>query len=150
MTVTQPLHHHHKYCDELFAAAEELAHRADWSACTNSFAQFRRELEAHFDSEEQVLFPAFESTTGNAVGPTQVMRYEHQQMRELLGELAQALESRDGKTFAGQAETLLVLMQQHNLKEEHILYPMCDRVLANASLGIEDDLGCRVGRTCAA
>ncbi|TRZ68118.1 MAG: hemerythrin domain-containing protein, partial [Rhodocyclaceae bacterium] len=28
------------------------------------------------------------------------------------------------------AETLLILMQQHNMKEENILYPMCDQALA--------------------
>jgi hemerythrin-like domain-containing protein len=41
-----------------------------------------------------------------------------------------ALAQRDGDEFAGEAETLLILMQQHNMKEENILYPMCDAHLA--------------------
>jgi len=31
--------------------------------------------------------------------------------------------------FAGHAETLHILMQQHNMKEEQVLYPMTDRLL---------------------
>jgi iron-sulfur cluster repair protein YtfE (RIC family) len=150
MTITQALHHHHKHCDELFAVAEELGHQADWVQCGDRFAHFQRELEAHFESEEQLLFPALEAATGSVGGPTQMMRYEHQQMRGLLGELAQTLATRQGTAFAGLADTLLVLMQQHNLKEEHILYPMCDRMLAGTPLAIEDDLQRRARRVCAA
>jgi iron-sulfur cluster repair protein YtfE (RIC family) len=42
----------------------------------------------------------------------------------------EALVARDAENFAGAAETLLILMQQHNMKEENILYPMCDQALA--------------------
>ena len=31
------------------------------------------------------------------------------------------------------AETLLIMTQQHNMKEENILYPMCDQHLADVS-----------------
>jgi hemerythrin-like domain-containing protein len=63
-------------------------------------------------------------------GPTQMMRFEHAQMRDLIEQMERALNGRDGSGFAGAAETLLILMQQHNMKEENILYPMCDRSLA--------------------
>ena len=91
MTVTQPLHAHHKRCDELFALAEESAHHSRWGQCDDRFALFRGELESHFDTEEQLLFPAFEAVNGSTSGPPQVMRIEHQQMRGLMAELAQAL-----------------------------------------------------------
>jgi len=32
--------------------------------------------------------------------------------------------------YSGLAETLLLMLQQHNLKEEQILYPMMDQALA--------------------
>ena len=32
--------------------------------------------------------------------------------------------------YLGVAETLLIMMQQHNMKEENVLYPMCDQHLA--------------------
>jgi hemerythrin-like domain-containing protein len=86
-------------------------------------------MQAHFRAEEEVLFPAFEATTGMRQGPTQMMRHEHQQMRSLLSQLGEASAAHDGEGYAGAAETLLMLMQQHNMKEENILYPMCDRTL---------------------
>ncbi|HFC53637.1 MAG TPA: hemerythrin domain-containing protein, partial [Gammaproteobacteria bacterium] len=80
--------------------------------------------------EEEVLFPAIEEAIGSSMGPTQVMRLEHEQMRGLLGEMEQALVAKDADAFLGGAETLLVLMQQHNAKEEQIVYPLSDQVLA--------------------
>ncbi len=35
--------------------------------------------------------------------------------------------------YLGYAETLLIMMQQHNLKEENVLYPMCDQHLSSRS-----------------
>ena len=131
MSTTEVLHHHHKHCDELFAEAEAAALGGDWAAGAAGFARFHGELEAHFATEEQVLFPAFEAATGMTGGPTQMMRFEHAQMRELLGQMQAALDQRGRDAYAGAAETLLVLMEQHNMKEENILYPMCDRTLAD-------------------
>lgn len=133
MGVTANLQEHHKLCDEDFAAAEEAAQRGDWSACAASFGRFRDGLLAHFGVEEERLFPAFERQTGMSGGPTQVMRYEHGQMRDLVSQLEQALAQQDADGFGGAAETLLVLMQQHNMKEENILYPMCDQALGGDS-----------------
>jgi hemerythrin-like domain-containing protein len=77
-----------------------------------------------------VLFPAFEQRTGMSMGPTQVMRMEHVQMRELFDAMADAVKQQDRDEFLGQAETLLVMMQQHNMKEEQILYRMADQMLS--------------------
>jgi hemerythrin-like domain-containing protein len=78
-----------------------------------------------------VLFPAFEARTGMSGGPTFVMRAEHQQMNGLLAEMNAALNQSDGKSYLGLSETLLMLMRQHNMKEENILYPMSDQALAD-------------------
>ncbi len=64
-------------------------------------------------------------------GPTQVMRGEHVQMRQLLAAAETALAERDADDYMGNAETLLIMMQQHNVKEENVLYPMCDQHLAD-------------------
>jgi len=52
-------------------------------------------------------------------------------MRQLLAAAESALATHDGEEYAGHAETLLIMMQQHNLKEENVLYPMCDEQLAD-------------------
>ena len=120
---------HHRYCDTLFVDAEECVQRRDWVAATAAFAHFRAQIDAHFDAEENLLFPAFEAATGMSMGPTQMMRHEHRQMRSLLDQLAAACVAHDDDEYSGAAETLLMLMQQHNMKEENILYPMCDQSL---------------------
>ncbi|MCB1776955.1 MAG: hemerythrin domain-containing protein [Candidatus Competibacteraceae bacterium] len=121
----------HRRCDRLFATAEEAAAHGDPSTCHTRFQAFQSAMEQHFAMEEQVLFPAFEDATGNRMGPTRVMCLEHQQMREVLAALAEALAASDLDDYLGQAETLLILMQQHNIKEEQMLYPMSDRALSH-------------------
>ena len=129
MSIITFMRQHHSHCDELFVAAEEAAHRKDWDATRAAVTRFATDTEAHFAAEEERLFPAFEHATGSAMGPTQMMRMEHAQMRGLLDQMSAAVTARDLDAYAGAAETLLVLMQQHNMKEENILYPMCDRAL---------------------
>jgi iron-sulfur cluster repair protein YtfE (RIC family) len=135
MSITAPLFQHHKHCDEIFASAEDACANGNWAAGEKAFALLLNQLETHFTSEEEVLFPAFEAATGMTSGPTEVMRGEHRQMRDLLAQMQGALASRDGDGFGGSAETLLILMQQHNMKEENILYPMCDNALGSSDVG---------------
>jgi hemerythrin-like domain-containing protein len=127
--LTAPLAAHHKACDEDFAGVEEAVSKAQWSQAATLLATFSNALETHFSVEEERLFPAFEARTGMTGGPTRMMRMEHMQMRSLLADLAAALAAKDQDEFLGSAETLLLLMQQHNMKEENILYPMCDQAL---------------------
>ena len=119
----------HRRCDDLFAAAEAAAANNDPAAAQAEFAAFHQGMRHHLGMEETILFPAFEQATGSNMGPTRIMRMEHEQMRELFAQMQAALDARDTSTYAGLAETLLILMQQHNMKEELMLYPMADRAL---------------------
>ena len=120
----------HSHCDALFAEAENAVADQDWPLAQSASRRFIDEMRRHFAQEEDVLFPAFETQTGMSGGPTQVMREEHRQMNEVFAALGDALGRRDGNGYLGLSETLLMLMRQHNLKEENILYPMADRALA--------------------
>ena len=128
--ILQVMGENHRHCDEFFLAAEQAAQRGDMAACRARLAQFAAELEQHLSLEEQSLFPRFESATGMTAGPTAVMRMEHGQMRQLVEEMQAFAGNGDAAGFLASADTLLILMQQHNLKEENVLYPMLDRVLA--------------------
>ena len=119
----------HRHCDEAFVGAEQAVARRDWESAGAALRAFVDATERHLRREEDVLFPAFEAATGMTSGPTAVMRSEHAHVRRLLSSLEQAVAARDRDEFLGAAETLLMLMQQHNAKEESILYPMADRVL---------------------
>ena len=126
----------HRHCDDLFVAIESAVSQSAWSVAAEAFAVYRKAMLAHFDAEEKVLFPAFEERTGMRMGPTQVMRSEHAQMRELIEAAGAALVAKDAEDYSGIAETLLIMMQQHNMKEENVLYPMCDERLADRSASL--------------
>lgn len=120
----------HRRCDNLFVAVEQALTPPQWDLASHTFAQFQQATLHHFDAEETLLFPAFEAQTGMRQGPTQVMRQEHVQLRELMQSAQQALAAHDADAYSGEAETLLIMLQQHNLKEENMLYPMCDQHLS--------------------
>ncbi|MDX9813602.1 MAG: hemerythrin domain-containing protein [Sulfurimonas sp.] len=119
----------HSRCDELFALMEESA-SGDLSGATEAFKEFRDATERHFQMEERVMFLEFEQKTGMTQGPTQVMRHEHSQMRNLLAEMQKALDENNKDKFFGNSETLMILMQQHNMKEEQMLYTMAQQRLS--------------------
>jgi len=127
----------HRHCDDSYAAAEEKVAAGRWDEAGQSWTRFRKDLETHLTREEDCLFPAFEAQTGNAHGPTAMMRMEHEQMRSLISEMDEAIVARNADSFLGLAETLMILTQQHNMKEEQILYPMSDQVLDDSDVLIK-------------
>ena len=129
-TILEFLGGDHRTCDALFASAEDAVGQKNWGGAGTLFEQFHASMKHHLAMEESILFPAFEARTGNTMGPTQVMRMEHEQMRGLMQEMAHAVANTDYEGYLGLSETLNMLMQQHNLKEENMLYPMSDQVLA--------------------
>lgn len=131
MSFKETLAAQHRACDAEFSKIEQAAHRKDWAAATSALQAFVDDSEAHFQYEEHTLFPAIEAAASMATGPTSVMRSEHAQMRELFNELQDAIGRRDAAALADTAETLLLVMQQHNMKEENVLYPMADRTVAH-------------------
>jgi hemerythrin-like domain-containing protein len=128
-TILEFLGTDHRACDDLFAAAEEAAANKNWDSARELFQRFQAAMAHHIAMEEEALFPAFEQRTGMSSGPTQVMRMEHEQMRALIADMAAAAEAGNEPAYLGASETLNMLMQQHNLKEENMLYPMSDRAL---------------------
>lgn len=118
----------HRECDTEWVTVEAAADRGDLAAAREAFAAFDNKMQRHFGFEEQALFPAIEEATGmtSGFGPTAVMRSEHEQMRRILATMAGALAGGDTAAVLDHGDTLLMLIQQHNLKEERILYPIAD------------------------
>ncbi len=101
----------------------------DFEGAKQKFLEFADETLKHFKKEEEELFPTFEKVTGNTEGPTRVMRFEHDQVRGLFGKMAEAVETQDRDAYLSLAESMMILLQQHNMKEEQMLYAMCDRII---------------------
>lgn len=57
-------------------------------------------------------------------GPVEVMTFEHNQMRGLLEQIQDSLEKGDEEAFFGLSDSMMILLQQHNMKEEQMLYNM--------------------------
>lgn len=128
-TISSFLETDHASCDQSLSDVEEAVEREDWARARRLMADFEAALHRHFAMEEEVLFPAFEQATGMTSGPTAVMRAEHRQLRDIVAEASAALQAHDRDGFCAAAETMQILMGQHNLKEEGVLYPAADRML---------------------
>ena len=131
-TIKEFLSADHTRCDELFAKMEDVASKSI-SDAKESYVEFVKETEHHFQMEEKVMFVEFEQKTGMTQGPTAMMRQEHTQMRSLMSQLGEAIEADNKDKFFGLSETLMILMQQHNMKEEQMLYPMAGQHLSAES-----------------
>jgi hemerythrin-like domain-containing protein len=132
-TTSEFLSDDHHACDTLWAEVEQSADAQDTDALRARFSAFAAAMERHFSFEEETLFVALDNATGmHGMGPTAVMRAEHAQMRRVLHTMAGALAGGDTAGVMDHGDTLLMLVQQHNMKEEHILYPLADARLAAA------------------
>jgi iron-sulfur cluster repair protein YtfE (RIC family) len=120
----------HRGCDGGWAEVEAAADADDDDAVRTGWLNFERAFRRHLAMEEALLFPAVEAATGMAdAGPTRVMRMEHEQMRAVLDQMAAAMERGDRDELLDQGDTLHILIQQHNVKEEGVLYPLAERAL---------------------
>lgn len=119
----------HRACDHLYTDAENALAAKKSDEAKRLFGEFYRATNHHFDMEELELFVTFEKRTGMVNGPTQMMRFEHQQLRTQLDAMQKALNENQFDDFFGIGESMMIMLQQHNMKEEQMLYPMIDRAL---------------------
>lgn len=128
-TVTGYLQADHRRLDAIVPAVERLADAGSFAAARARFGEFACGLGWHIDVEEQLLFPFFEAKTGMSRGPTAVMREEHADIRERMKRVAAALDAGDAASMRAALGELTTTLTAHNLKEEHMLYPMTDRAI---------------------
>lgn len=139
-TISSFLTTDHRACDEEFANLENTVAKENWEESQKQLEKFTTDLLHHFDMEEKVMFPVFEEVTGMTQGPTMIMRMEHAQMRAILEDLKSDIEKKDKNHFFGVSESLMMLMQQHNMKEEQMLYKMADMHLGSLIFKTIEDM----------
>jgi len=123
----------HRACDALWAELEVALDAEDADAARRLWPRFDAALRRHLAMEEEVIFPALEDAMGmRGFGPVQMMKMEHGQMRALLDRMARAATGSEWQAMMDEGDTLLMLIGQHNAKEEGILYPMIQDQLADA------------------
>lgn len=97
------------------------------------FHDFKTGLQRHIIWEEDILFPLFEDKSGvKEGGPTDVMRQEHRQIKEILEKIHSNLMA---SVYNKKLDTdLYDVLGTHNSKEEEILYPWIDEMINNTEI----------------
>lgn len=130
-SISSLMTHDHRNCDLAIEEMEQFASIKDFNESLNAFTKWQDVNLAHFNIEEEYLFPETINALGMKIPPIMVMEMEHQQIKKCLTEIELALRQEDMEKFQHLIETCLIMIQQHNMKEEQILYPIIDKALYN-------------------
>ncbi|MBI5885616.1 MAG: DUF2249 domain-containing protein [Deltaproteobacteria bacterium] len=132
-TVTEFLQTDHKRLDDIYSRYQEALKAAKWQEAVETWGEFSHGLKRHIRIEEELLFPTFEEKTGmKDAGPTFVMKMEHVDIKELLDQIAASTQAQNERGASDTAYRLTNILTDHNMKEEHILYPESDAFLTEA------------------
>lgn len=117
----------HDEIDAILAAADF----SDPAAALPRLREFDRRLERHIAWEEESLFPAAaRADQGMTGGPVAVMKMEHAAIRKTKTQALERLAAGDAAGARVAVDEMLSILTSHNMKEEQILYPACDQILA--------------------
>jgi hemerythrin-like domain-containing protein len=134
---TAVLMNEHRNIERALAALERMAKAFEASGRIDAepagqAVEFLRSYadRLHHGKEEANLFPAMEARGLPAeVGPTAVMRQEHNMGRAFTREMGDALAEGDTRAFVAAARDYVELLREHIMKEDQVLFPMADRLL---------------------
>ncbi len=121
--ITGALQGEHRWIDQRL----ERSHQGITSghADPGPFKEAATALRRHIYLEEEVLFPLLEAR--GLADPLWVMVQEHGEIWRLLDRTQELIESGAGQgRIANTFKALLSLLEEHNFKEEQVLYPMAD------------------------
>jgi uncharacterized protein (DUF2249 family) len=120
----------HDRLDALETEAFRKRSEGELRSAAETYAIFAAGLRRHIAFEEKILFPAFEATSGMppTAGPTAVMRAEHREIEDLIGRIEAGIAEKDAPVDQLR-RSLHAVLEEHNFKEEQVLYPATDQLL---------------------
>ena len=127
-TFSELLESDHRRLDAIAGDLYAMIEDGELERAEGAFADLDEGLRRHIRVEEEVLFPLFDQRT-LMIGPSRVMRHEHRAIERMLSDLGRALGKCNQPDAAAALNELLHTLEQHNLKEERVLYPHTDRAL---------------------
>jgi uncharacterized protein (DUF2249 family) len=117
----------HARLDKILVRHGEAVKEGRWDEALSHFSEFDLGLRRHIAVEEEVLFPVFEGKTGmRDAGPTMVMRMDHEEIKKILERVLASTRDQDPAAVKESTQALLSFLGDHNMKEEHVLYPELD------------------------
>jgi hemerythrin-like domain-containing protein len=147
MKASDILRNEHKLIDRMLIVAESGIERAR-SGKTLSFDFFDNLVNFfmdyvicfHFDKEEDLLFTEMEKAGIDIEElPIEVFRHEHRVQHEVLKQVSLKLAGVDKENmkepedFLNSFKILIHLLRKHSVREDRVLYPMCDRLISDRS-----------------
>jgi hemerythrin-like domain-containing protein len=140
MKATDILMDEHRVIEQVLNCLQKLAERCaagetlDGVSALQALDFFRAFADrCHHGKEEGHLFPLLEARGfARQSGPTGVMVHEHEQGRELVAAMAEAVERNAPGEFARHARSYIRLLRDHIRKEDHCLFPMAAGILSSA------------------
>lgn len=128
-TITDCLKADHHRLDQLLEETLAALERGDLGQLRVRFPEYARHLRDHMRFEEEFMFPVVERVLCNAEGPVCVMRRDHQELSDRLVGMAAALYIGAIDAFRDELLSLTLSLENHNGREERVLYPAIDRLL---------------------
>jgi len=138
MSIKEYMTTDHRECDNLYTPLEVALNDGDFEKALELFIPFKNAMLKHFAMEEEVLFPKMEEFMGSGEGPIYVMKMEHSQIRSIINQLGEAIEDKNQEKALGLGETFMIMTQQHNMKEEQILYNMAEQLPIDKEKTLEE------------
>lgn len=145
LSITGVLMAEHRNIEKVLLCLERMADEFEVAGSINPVlagdaVEFLRTYadRLHHGKEEAHLFPAMERRgLPREVGPTAVMRSEHEEGRAHVRAMGDAAERNDVRSFVGEARGYVELLRNHIMKEDQVLFPMADSIIPAAE---QDDL----------
>ncbi|WP_247747350.1 hemerythrin domain-containing protein [Alkalihalobacillus sp. BA299] len=116
---------------------ETVATKENLQQLYTQVKEFVSQLEPHSEREEGVLFEMMVGHIGRETGPIVVMEYEHDQaknyLRRFLSEtdqLGSKVEPNEIRTIANYAASAYLILSDHFMKEENVLFPLAEQLLS--------------------
>jgi hemerythrin-like domain-containing protein len=146
MRATEILNHEHRVIEQVLNCLDQWVEQSEKSAAPDwataeEILQFLRTFadRCHHGKEEDQLFPMLEERgfSPNA-GPTAMMRFEHEQGRRYMAEMAAAVKQGLAHNnsaiirFSTNARAYTAMLRLHIQKEDHCLFPMADSSFSEA------------------
>ena len=108
-------------------ALGSLEHR-DWEQAAIHFDEFRRACEEHMVVEEREMFPALDASLGERSGTAGLLA-DHKRFRQMTAYIAACIDLHDAEAAAFALHRFGEQFEAHDMREEWVLFPMCERLL---------------------
>jgi hypothetical protein len=111
----------HRQLDEFQGVVEDAVARGDLAEAQRALARFSEALDAHFQLEEEVYFPALHSHASDLRADLADLALEHDGLRAGFSDATVSLARQDGAATAAALQAWFSRLDAHERREEELL-----------------------------